>query len=61
MGQVSALPETTVARLLGLRAVHTPQATVDALNTEGLIRRLAQRGPRMPSARCTNAYFRPDG
>lgn len=36
MGRVSALPEATGARLLTLRAVHTLQATADALNTEGL-------------------------
>lgn len=36
MGRVSALPETTGARLLALRATHTLVATADALNAEGL-------------------------
>lgn len=36
MGRVSALPESTGARLVELRAVHPLQATANALNAEGL-------------------------
>lgn len=36
MGRVSALPQTTGARLLALRATHTLTATAHALNAEGL-------------------------
>lgn len=36
MGRASTLPECTGARLVELRAVHTLQATADALNAEGL-------------------------